>query len=92
MKNNEWVIKLLLMSCRTISRGAGNILLNYLIHYTYENNVQLRAEFVHNKRNRMMYITYKFLGFKLIQKLGDVEILVHEHSNIQTKNFERFDG
>mgnify|MGYP000889637486 CR=1 FL=1 len=83
MKNNEWVIKLLLMSCRTISRGAGSILLNYLIHYTYENNVQLRAEFVHNKRNRMMYITYKFLGFKLIQKLGDVEILVHEHSNIQ---------
>ena len=82
-KNYEWTIKLLLMSCRTVSRGAGSIFLNYLIHYAYERNVKLRAEFVHNERNRMMYVTYKFLGFKSIQQSGSTELLIHERSNIQ---------
>ncbi|MBP5973116.1 HAD-IIIC family phosphatase [Brasilonema sp. CT11] len=59
-----WTIKLLLMSCRVMSRGVGTIMLNHIISMANNQNVKLCAEFVSNDRNRMMYITYKFAGFK----------------------------
>ncbi|GAA0709991.1 HAD-IIIC family phosphatase [Paraclostridium ghonii] len=59
-----WCIKLLLMSCRVVSRGVGSILLNHIMKLAKESNVKLRAEFINNDRNRMMYVTYKFAGFK----------------------------
>ncbi|MEH2067473.1 MAG: HAD-IIIC family phosphatase [Nostoc sp.] len=59
-----WTIKLLLMSCRVMSRGVGTIMLNHIIRIANNQNVKLCAEFISNDRNRMMYITYKFAGFK----------------------------
>ncbi len=59
-----WTIKLLLMSCRVMSRGVGMIMLNHIICMANNQNVKLCADFVSNDRNRMMYITYKFAGFK----------------------------
>ncbi|MBD2448900.1 HAD-IIIC family phosphatase [Nostoc sp. FACHB-152] len=59
-----WKIKLLLMSCRVMSRGVGTVMLNYVMSLAQTNNVRLIAEFVFNNRNRMMYISYKFAGFK----------------------------
>ena len=61
-----WTLKLLLMSCRVISRGVGTIMLNHIICMAKNQNARLRAEFVSNERNRMMYITYKFAGFQEI--------------------------
>lgn len=79
-----WTIKLLLMSCRVISRGVGTVLLNYIMQLAKDNNVRLFAEFVPNDRNRMMYITYKFAGFKEIRQVGDMIILENDLSNIQS--------
>ena len=59
-----WVIKLLLMSCRVMSRGVGTILLNHIMRLAREAGVHLLAEFVANDRNRMMYVTFKLAGFK----------------------------
>jgi FkbH-like protein len=59
-----WVIKLLLMSCRVMSRGVGTILLNHIMRLASEAGVRLLAEFVANDRNRMMYVTFKLAGFK----------------------------
>lgn len=59
----EWVIKLLLMSCRVISRGVGTVLLHTLIEQAIGKKKTLYAEFMPTDRNRMMYITYKFSGF-----------------------------
>lgn len=59
-----WTLKLLLMSCRVMSRGVGTVMLNYIMHLAKKENVRLQAEFVPTDRNRMMYITYKFGGFK----------------------------
>lgn len=70
-----WTIKLLLMSCRVMSRGVGSVMLNYIIKQAKENNVRLCADFVTNKRNRMMYITYKFAGFQEITKQGELAVL-----------------
>ena len=82
-QDSVWTIKLLLMSCRVMSRGVGTIMLNYILSLAKQTNVRLRAEFVSNSRNRMMYVSYKFAGFKQIQKQGDLEILENDMTRIQ---------
>ena len=78
-----WTIKLLLMSCRVISRGIGTIMLNYIMQEAKRGGVKLRAEFVHNGRNRMMYVAYKFAGFKTIGENGTQQILETDLQHIQ---------
>ena len=78
-----WTIKLLLMSCRVMSRGVGTILLNYILRLAKENHVRLKAEFVNNNRNRMMFVTYKFAGFKETGKAGEIIILENDLTHIQ---------
>ncbi|HHK5566508.1 TPA: HAD-IIIC family phosphatase [Bacillus thuringiensis] len=73
-KKDIWTLKLLLMSCRVMSRGVGSVMLNYLIKKSKEENVTLQAEFIPTDRNRMMYITYKFAGFKEIEGNGEVVV------------------
>ncbi|MEG3957990.1 HAD-IIIC family phosphatase [Microcoleus sp. herbarium2] len=78
-----WTLKLLLMSCRVMSRGVGAVLLNYLTSLAKARNVRLLADFVSTDRNRMMYITYKFAGFKEIEKRGDLVTLENNLMRIQ---------
>jgi hypothetical protein len=47
-----------------------------------EKNVRLRAEFNSNERNRMMYISYKFLGFRETHKEGMRVIFEHDLAEI----------
>jgi FkbH-like protein len=77
VEKNEahWTIKLLLMSCRVMSRGVGTIMLNHIMAEARATGVRLRAELVHNGRNRMMHVTYRFAGFKEIGSAGEVKIL-----------------
>lgn len=80
---NIWTIKLLLMSCRVVSRGVGAILVNHLLTLAREAGAKLRAEFSSNKRNRMMLITYKLGGFKEVERSGDLVLFEHDLQNIQ---------
>jgi hypothetical protein len=48
-----------------------------------EAGVKLRAEFLSTDRNRQMLITYRFAGFKEVQKVGDVAIMENDYSAIQ---------
>jgi FkbH-like protein len=82
-KANIWMIKLLLMSCRVMSRGVGTIMMNYIMSLAQTNNVRLLAEFIPNDRNRMMYISYKFSGFKEIVKNDDLVIFENDLNRIQ---------
>ncbi|QIS03771.1 HAD-IIIC family phosphatase [Nocardia brasiliensis] len=59
----QWRLKLLLMSCRVISRGVGTVLLNHVLRLAQAEGVGLLAEYVATERNRIMYITYRFAGF-----------------------------
>lgn len=63
-KEESWYIRLLLMSCRVMSRGVGTVLINFITKQAKEKNKKLYADFVQTDRNRIMYITYKFNGFK----------------------------
>jgi FkbH-like protein len=83
-----WTIKLLLMSCRVISRGVGTVLLTHLMKLAKEAGVTLRSEFVSTDRNRMMYITYKFAGFQQIEDRGTSVVL--EHKLTQVPEFPRY--
>jgi len=78
-----WTVKLLLMSCRVISRGVGTVMLTHLMKLAKQAGVTLRAEFVSTDRNRMMYITYKFAGFQQIEDRGKSVLLEHNLSQIQ---------
>jgi FkbH-like protein len=78
-----WTLKLMLMSCRVMSRGVGTIMLNYIMTLAKNNNVRLRSEFVSNNRNRMMYVSYKFAGFQETEKRGDLQILENDLTRIQ---------
>ena len=46
-----WTLKLLLMSCRVMSRGVGSIMLNHIMQLAKSHKVRLRAEFVPTGRN-----------------------------------------
>ncbi|WP_392535262.1 HAD-IIIC family phosphatase [Nostoc sp. C117] len=81
-RDDVWTIKLLLMSCRVMSRGVGSVMLNYIIKLAQEKKVRLCAEFVSNNRNRMMYISYKFAGFKEIESKGEIVILENQLNQI----------
>lgn len=69
--NDILEIKLLLMSCRVMTRGVGSAILAWIINYAEDNGLSLRADFVSTPRNRIMYITYKLMGFEEISRNGD---------------------
>lgn len=59
----HWTLKSMLMSCRVMSRGVGNVLLYYIMNLVKENDAKLLTEFLHTDKNRLMYMTLKFAGF-----------------------------
>ncbi|HFC11944.1 MAG TPA: HAD-IIIC family phosphatase [Anaerolineae bacterium] len=78
-----WTIKLLLMSCRVMSRGVGTIVISHIMQQAKAAGAKLRAIYVPNGRNRQMYITYKFGGFREIAQDGNMITLEHDLTNIQ---------
>jgi FkbH-like protein len=81
-KEEVWTIKLLLMSCRVMSRGVGSIVLSHIMELAKTKNVRLRAEFAPNGRNRMMNITYRFAGFYEVENFDDLIIFEGDLTNI----------
>jgi FkbH-like protein len=72
---DAWNLRLLLMSCRVVSRGVGTILLNHIKDLARAAGVPLRADFVETGRNRMMQITYAFGGFEEVARSGPHVVL-----------------
>ena len=80
--DDAWTLMLLLMSCRVMSRGVGTIMLHQIMRMARERGVRLLADFVPTDRNRMMFITYKFAGFREVDKIGDLVVLEHDLEGI----------
>lgn len=78
-----WTLKLLLMSCRVMSRGVGTIMLNHILALARDAGVRLLAEFRSNDRNRMMRVTYRFAGFREIERRGDLIVFENDLKSIQ---------
>jgi FkbH-like protein len=77
-----WKIKLLLMSCRVMSRGVGSILLSHIMQLARQAGVVLQAEFIANDRNRMMFVTYRLAGFQAVQEDDGHYLLQHDLDQI----------
>lgn len=86
-KKELWNIKLLLMSCRVVSKGIGSVLLNYIIQEANQKEKRLTAHFKATDSNRMMYIALKFSGFSEVEdKVSDEDnliVLEHDFKHIQ---------
>jgi FkbH-like protein len=82
-EGNVWTLKLLLMSCRVMSRGVGSVMLNYVAAMARDAGAVLRAEFVPTDRNRMMLLTYKFAGFKEVEQQDGLIIFEHDPAYVQ---------
>lgn len=77
-----WTIKLLLMSCRVMSRGVGSVMLTHILQQAKAHGVQLQAEFVPTDRNRLMNITYHFAGFTVVEERDALQILQHDLAQV----------
>lgn len=70
-----WHLRMMLMSCRVMSRGVGMVLLGHVMELCAEAGVALHADFVETGRNRMMQITYAFSGFREFSREGNAVVL-----------------
>lgn len=75
----RWCIDLFLMSCRVMSRGVGGVILTALRQTCRKRQIELAAQFRETDRNRMMFITYRFAGFR-----QDGELLVNDLTKVPT--------
>jgi FkbH-like protein len=72
---SQSVLKLLLMSCRVMSRGVGTVLLDHVVGRALAAGRQPMAEFVQTDVNRSMLVTLRFGGFELVEHTGDRMLL-----------------
>lgn len=75
----HWHLKMLLMSCRVISRGIGTVLLSFLMKEAKKYSGKMYADFRMTDRNRQMYILFKFSGFQEIQSNEGGQILLESN-------------
>ena len=76
------------MSCRVMSKGVGNVLLQYIQNLCYCNHTVLQADFLKTDRNRIMLVTYKFSGFKIIYENGRQLLL--ENKELEFRNYPEY--
>lgn len=80
--SHTWTLRLLLMSCRVLSRGIGAILVNLLRQRAREAGRRLLADFVRTDRNRMMYVAYRLGGFREVGRQDGVLVLESDLSEV----------
>jgi FkbH-like protein len=78
-----WNVKLLIMSCRVMTRGLGGILMSYILQSADRSGVKLCAEFIPTERNRMMYVAYKLNGFREVTERPGYILLQHDLQRIK---------
>ncbi len=78
-----WQLRMMLMSCRVMSRGVGMVLLNHIMGLARDAGVAVRADFVETGRNRMMQITYAFAGFTEASRDGSRVVLEADLTALQ---------
>lgn len=75
--DDPWVLKLLIASCRVMSRGVGSLLLQNVMGRARDAGVRLRAELRLTGRNRVMHVTYRFAGFREVSRRDELILLEH---------------
>jgi FkbH-like protein len=71
MQELRWHIKLLLMSCRVLTRGVGAALLHFIMDECRKSGNALTADFKDTGKNRMMEIMYRLSNFSPVRRRPD---------------------
>lgn len=82
MKEECWHLRLLLMSCRVMARGVGTVFMSYIMQEAKKAGKKLLADFKTTKRNRQMYISYKFDNFKEVSSDEEGNVLFENDLSI----------
>ena len=61
------------MSCSVMTRGIGSTLLVHIVKLAEARRKRVLADFTDTGRNRVMYITYKLMGFGEKESEGSLE-------------------
>ncbi|MBG0813136.1 HAD family hydrolase [Planomonospora sp. ID82291] len=81
--DDVWWLRMMLMSCRVMSRGVGMVLLNHVLRLAAGAGAAVRADFVETGRNRMMQVTYAFAGFREAARDGAHVVLEADLGAVQ---------
>lgn len=82
LQDKIWIIRLFLLSCRVMSKGIGGSVLQYIAQMAENLHYELTAEFIHNGKNRMLYLTFLLNGF-VEEKIDGKTILKYKNSKQQ---------
>ena len=83
-RETSWVLKLLIVSCRVMTRGIGTTLLGEILRQAHAAGCKLQAEFAPTERNRIMMVTYRFAGFREVGRSDGLIILEHALDRLPT--------
>lgn len=75
LAGTDSVLRLLLTSCRVLSRGVGAVLLDHIVHRAVSQGLRPVARFVSTPVNKIMLVTLRFAGFELLEQNGDHMLL-----------------
>ena len=81
--NGSWTIELFIMSCRVATRGVGSVVLNCITRNARDKGVKLYAKFRDTGRNKLMFLSFGFAGFKAQPGEGECMILSNDFSAVQ---------
>lgn len=69
---NVWIVRLLLMSCRVLSRGVATVFLDYLTNLAGRAGVRLRAEMVPTARNAPLRQAFIDAELEAVDQIDEV--------------------
>lgn len=75
-------LRLFLISCRVMNRGAGEIFLNWIVGQAVGRNERLAVEFEPSAQNRPLYIAFRFSGFREDSDNG-FGVLLHDGRTVR---------
>ncbi|AZM51245.1 hypothetical protein DMA15_00465 [Streptomyces sp. WAC 01529] len=70
LTGTDSVLKLLLLSCRVMSRGIGPALIGHIVRDALAAGRRPLAEFVPTEVNRVMLVNLRFSGFGIVERNG----------------------
>lgn len=82
MREDHWNVRLLIMSCRVVSRGVGMVVLVHLLQRARAKGVKVRATYLPTARNKPMLIIFRFAGFRQIAESVDGVLLEHDFARL----------
>ena len=78
----KWHIKLVIFSCRIITRDICRNIINIIVAKAKEKNAILSAEFIDTGNNKLLNIMIKSCGFEFLEQREEKTLFINEYKNV----------